>query len=260
MILQKEFSKEGRGKFQMIFRLSLLSVIALTVTVAGIASPRAAAQPSAQQQEVVPPGAPNAYEGTVKVGLGQYFYLPSAKGFDVVISGTIEGQDASALVGKEVKVKGALLKDDPSVFVADSIEIKEAGQYRNIFTRAGDVTLKDHLSARDRQGFQALKIAAADKNQEWEGKGKVKIYGALVKVKTADENEGDAIAITDDKGKEVGKILVDTETDFARYYIKKLRLFDKFWFYINIKDTVDAKVRKKTRELFHADLLFAGLY
>ena len=49
-------------------------------------------------------------------------------------------------------------------------------------------------------------------------------------------------------------------TDFANYYIHKLRLFDRFWVYLNVKDTVDAKVRRKTRELFHADVLFAGLY
>lgn len=260
MTLQKEFSKEGKGKFRMIFRLALLSLLALTVAAAGMASPQEAAQPSAQQREVALPGGANEFEGVVKVGLGKYFYLPSAKGFDVVVQGKIEGQNAGVLVGKEVKVKGALLQEDPSVFVADSIEIKEAGRYRNIFTRTGEVTLEDHLSARDRQAFQALKITSADKNAEWEGLGKAKVYGALVKAKTAEGKEVEAIVVTDEKDKEVGKILVDKETDFALYYIKKLKLFDKFWFYINIKDTVDAKVRKKTREFFHADLLFAGLY
>ena len=56
------------------------------------------------------------------------------------------------------------------------------------------------------------------------------------------------------------KILVDNETDFARYYIKKLSLFKEFWFYLEVKTTVDVKVRRKSRELFHADVLFAGLY
>jgi hypothetical protein len=71
---------------------------------------------------------------------------------------------------------------------------------------------------------------------------------------------GSTIIVTDEKGKEVGKILVDSTTEFANYYIQKLKLFDKFWFYIDIKETVDAKVRRKTRELFHADVIFAGLY
>jgi hypothetical protein len=241
-------------------RLILLSLFVLTVAAAGMAVAQETAPSPAQKQEIIPPGTPNEYEGIVKAGLGQFFYLPSAKGFDVLVQGKIEGKDASSLVGKEVKVKGALFKDDPSVFVADSIEIKEAGQYRNVFTRTGEVTVGDHLSPKDRQGFQALKITAADKNQDWEGQGKVKIYGALVKVKAADGKEGEAISVSDDKGKEIGKILIDTENDFARYYIGKLRLFNQFWFYINVKDTVDAKVRKKTRELFHADVLFAGLF
>jgi hypothetical protein len=259
MTLQREFSKEDRGKLPMICRVTLLSVLVLTVAAAGLAFPQETAKP-ADQQEVAPPEGIDIYEGVVKVGLGKYFYLPAAKGFDIVVQGKIEGQDAGFLAGKEIRVKGALLKDDPSVFVADSIDIKEGGQYRNVFTRTEEVTLEDHLSARDRQDFPALTITAANKAEEWEGKGKVKVYGELTKVKTADGQEGDAIVIRDDKDKEVGKILVDSETDFARYYIKKLRLFDQFWFYINVKETIDFKVRRKTRDLFHADLLFAGLY
>ncbi len=260
MTLQKGPRMEVRSKSQMIFRFTLLSLLVLTMAVAGMASPGEAARSSAQGQEVVPAGGVNEYEGVVKVGLGNYFYLPAAKGFDIYIQGTIEGRDASVLAGKEIKVKGSLLKEDPSVFVAESIDIKEAGQYRNVFTRTEEVVLKDHLSVRDRQGFPTLNITSADKSQEWEGKGKIKIYGALTKFKSADGKEGDAIAIADDKGKAVGEILVDAETDFARYYIQKLSLFNKFWFYITVKETVDVKVRRKTRELFHADLIFAGLY
>jgi len=67
--------------------------------------------------------------------------------------------------------------------------------------------------------------------------------------------------VSDDKGKEIGKILVDSTTDFAKYYIQKLKLFNnRLYFYLNIKDTVDVKVRRRTRELFHADIIFAGLY
>lgn len=244
----------------MIIRFTLLSLLALIVAGPGLTFSQEIAQPANEQESVTPPGGVNEYEGTVKVGLGKYFYLPSAKGFDILVQGKVEGQDAGVLVGKEVRVKGALFKDDPSVFVADSIEIKEAGQYRNVFTRTGEITLEDHLSARDRQAFQVLKITSADKNEEWEGKGKVKVQGVLAKGKTTEGKEVDTIILSDDKGKEVGRILIDSETDFALYYIKKLTLFDQFWFYINVKNTVDAKVRKKTRELFHADLLFAGLY
>jgi hypothetical protein len=68
------------------------------------------------------------------------------------------------------------------------------------------------------------------------------------------------IVLADDKGKEIGRIIVDKVSEFSQYYLKKLRLFDKFWFYLNVKDSVDKKVRAKTKELFHADVLFAGLF
>ncbi len=200
MTLLKGPRMEGRSKSQMIIRLTFLSLLSLTVAVAGMGSPQEAAQSSAQEQEVAPGGGVNEYEGIVKVGLGSYFYLPAAKGFDIYVQGKIEGQDASILAGMEVKVKGALLKEDPSVFVAESIEIKEAGGYRSIFTRTEEAVLKDHISVRDRQGFPVLTIASADKSQEWEGKGKVKIYGELTKIKTEDGEESDAIAIASDSG------------------------------------------------------------
>jgi len=63
-----------------------------------------------------------------------------------------------------------------------------------------------------------------------------------------------------DKDIELGKIIVDDFTDYALYYMKKLKLFDRLWFYIAIKDTVEWKVRQETRELFHADVLFVGLF
>jgi hypothetical protein len=208
------------------------------------------AQEEAQPQTTAP--AATEFEGTATLGLGKYFYLPAAKGYDIYIQGQVQGQDATFLNGKEVRVKGSMYKEEPSVFVADTIEVKDAaGQYQTVFTRTEDVKLENHLHTQDRSGFPALTIAKADKSDYWEGKGKGKVYGQLV---------GNAIVVADDKGKEIGKILVDSTTEFANYYIKKLNLFNKFWFYINIKDTVDLKVRRKTRELFHADVVFAGLY
>jgi hypothetical protein len=209
------------------------------------------AQESAQEQTIAPPA--TEFEGTATLGLGKYFYLPAAKGYDIYVQGLIQGQDATFLNGKEVRVKGSMYKDEPSVFVADSIEVKDAaGQYQTVFTRAEEVNLENHLRTQERGAFPVLAITKADKSEDWEGKGKAIIKGKLV---------GNTIVVNDDKGKEIGKILVDSTTAFANYYIQKLKLFDnKLNFYINIKDTVDAKVRRKTRELFHADIIFAGLY
>ena len=239
MMRQKTFS-----------RLTLFSVLLLAAAMVGTSVAQEAEQQAAQEKPAA--GGQFEFEGTVKMGLGNYFYLPSAKGFDVIVQGTIEGQDASALVGKDIRVKGTMLQGEPSVLVADSIEIKEGGQYRSVFTRTAEVALQDHLDTKERAEYQALKITKIDKADEWEGKGKVKVKGKM-------EN-GKSIIISDDKGKEIGKILVDSRTTYADYYIKKLRLFDEFWFYVNVKDTVDARVRRRSRELFHADLAFAGLY
>ena len=92
----------------------------------------------------------------------------------------------------------------------------------------------------------------------WSSPTEMMISGITAKSSAGQETY--TIVVLDEKGKEVGKIIVDGATDFAKYYITKLQLFDRFWVYLNIKDTVDAKVRRKTRELFHADLSFAGLY
>lgn len=228
----------------------LLGSIILTLAFAGAVF--AQESPSSEIQEEPAVTGTMEFEGKVILGLGKYFYLPAAKGYDVVVQGMIQGQDASFLTDKEVRVKGAAAENEPSALVADTIEVKNAsGQYETVFTRTEDFTVDDHIDSRTRAEFAPLTISAYNKAEEWEGKGKVKVHGQLV------EN---AIVIKDDKGREVGKILVDSVSDFADYYIKKLSLFDRFWFYINIKETVDWGTRRRTRELFHADILFAGLY
>lgn len=210
----------------------------------------------AGEEQAAPAKATSEFEGTVKIGLGKYFYLPSAQGFDIAVQGQIESGDASKLTGKDIKVKGELLADKPSIFRADSIEMKEAsGSFRNVFTRTQDLVLDDYMNPLARDSFQDLKITSALKNEEWEGKGNVKVYGRIQKGATPA-----IILLTDEKNKEVGKIIIDKFTDYANYYMNKLRLFDKFWFYLDIKDTVDKKVRTKSRELFHADIIFCGLY
>jgi hypothetical protein len=228
----------------------LLGAIILTLTFVGVVF--AQESPPAKAQEEVAAAALTEFEGAVKMGLGHYFYMPAAKGYDVFVQGMIQGEDTSSLIDKEVRVKGAISQAEPQVFIADSIEVKNAsGQYQNVFTRTEEPVLSDYMSILARNDFAPLAITAYNKAEEWEGKGKAKIYGQLV---------DNTIAVKDEKNKEVGKILVDNVSDFANYYIRKLRLFDKFWFYINIKDTVDWNSRRKTHELFHADVLFAGLY
>jgi hypothetical protein len=202
----------------------------------------------------------NEFEGTVKTALGKYLYLPTAQGFDIVL----QGFDAAGLVDKAVRVKGEFLPDKPTIFLANTVEVKDAsGAYTNVFTRTQDLTLDDFIDAKAREGYQSLTITGINKPEEWENKGQAKVSGKLPET-TVKEGGADKpityIILSDDKGKDVGKIIVDKFSDYSKYYLKKLRLFDKFWFYLTVKDSVDKKVRPRTKELFHADVQFAGLF
>lgn len=204
------------------------------------------------------------FEGLAKVGVGKYLFIPAARGFDIIVQGQIESGDVSILVDKEVRGVGEFSPERPAILVANSIEVKETDKaWRNVFTRAEEFVLDDYLGLKVREEFEVLKNLSYDKKEGWEGKEKAKIFGRL-EIETVAEGEEQKevyrIVVLDEKEKEVGKIIVDSFTDYALYYMKKLRLFDRLWFYIAIKDTVEWRVRRRTRELFHADVLFSGLF
>lgn len=203
------------------------------------------------------------FEGKVKVALGKYVFIPQVQGFDIVIQGNLESGDIQTLTDKEVRGEGEFSPENPSLLLANTVEVKEEGKLTNVFTRSEEFMAEDYLNLQQRNEFEVLKDISYDKKKSWEGKEKAKIQGRWEKqtvTEGEEEREVYNIAVFNEKGEEIGKILVDNITDFAQYYIKKLRLFDKFWFYISIKDTVDWQIRRRTRELFHADVLFAGLY
>lgn len=196
------------------------------------------------------------FEGTVKVAHGKYAYIPEASGFDIVIQGDISG-GIEALVGKEVKGAGEFLPEMPALLVANTIDVKgDSGDYQNVFTRTEDAVVEDYLSLNARDDmFSSLENLAYNKNEGWEGKEKAKVYGKLER-----SEDKASIVVFNEKGAEVGSIIVDSISDIAEYYMLKLTYFDKFWFYLDIKETVDWRTRRRTRELFHADIIFAGLY
>lgn len=238
-----------------ILLLSLALVLVVTGTMACQKKPAETAAAVAQLQKPA-----SEFEGTVKTALGRYVYLPTAQGFDIVL----QGFNAASLVGKDVRVKGELLLDKPSIFRADTVEVKDAsGTFTHVFTRSQDFAAEDFIDVKARESYPTLTITGVNDPEEWENKGKAKVFGKLQET-TVKEGGADKpityILLSDDKGKEVGKIVVEKFTDYSKYYLKKLRLFDKFWFYLSVKDTVDKKVRTKTKELFHADVLFAGLF
>lgn len=205
-----------------------------------------------------------AFEGTVKVAIGKYIFIPQVQGFDIVIQGNLDSGDIQILSDKEVRGEGKFSPENPSLLVADTVEIKdEGGEWTGVFTRSEEFVAEDYLDLHQRNEFEVLKDISYDEKEGWEEKEKAKVYGKLEK-QTVAEGEGEKeaynIVLFGEKGEEIGRILVGSFTDFSQYYIQKLSLFDKFCFYLSIKDTVDWKIRRRTRELFHADVLFAGLY
>lgn len=220
----------------------LILTLAVLVAFAGtVACAKKAEKPAAEAVKTV-----DEFQGTVRAALGRYMYLSSAQGFDIVLPGF----DAATLVGKTITVKGNLLADHPPVFLADSVVSNGA----TIYTRSQDFQAEDFVEMKAREAVPALAITGTNKPEEWEGKPEGKVYGKLEK---GDVNR---IVLSDDKGKPLAYILVDSVSTYSNYYIQKLRLFDKFWFYLKVKDSVDQKVRPRTKELFHADVAGVGLY
>jgi len=225
-----------RTKKTAILILSLALVFAL----AAAACSKKAETQAATVQTV------SEFQGTVRAALGRYMYLSSAQGFDLVLPGF----DAATLVGKSIAVKGNLLLDHPPVFLVDSVT--SGGQ--TVYSRSQDFRAEDFIEMKAREAVPALAVTGFNKPEEWEGKGEGKVYGRLEKGAT------NAIVLSDDAGKETARIIIDSMSTYSNYYVQKLRLFDKFWFYLKVKDSVAAADRRKTKEIFHADVFDVGLY
>ena len=244
-----------------------ICVVAIMMISAGGIACKKAPQPGEKTEAVaaVPPETVttikegvNELAGTVKSALGKYFYISQHPGFDFVAEGPVDNADTAALLNKEVKVKAVFNRETPSLLIAQSIDIKESDiQFKNVFTKAETAVPADYFSQKVRPEYAALKISNITKSEDWEGKGKGKVEGKPI---AGADGKITGISIFGKDGKEIGKVIVDGISEFATYYIKKLRLFDSFWFYLNIKDSVAKNLRPKNKELVHADIVFTGLY
>ncbi len=196
------------------------------------------------------------FEGTPKVSVGKFLYVPEAQGFDIVVQGPLETGDLSTLIGKEVRGEGEFSPEYPSILTATTIEMKDdMGGWTNVFTKTEDVILDDYLDLQARDGYQVVKGLAYNDNEGWEGLENIKINGRL------EETDGVfKIVVLNDAGNEIGNILVDSISDFAQYYVQKLDVFERFWFYVTVGETVEWSIRRNSRDLFHADVVFAGLF
>jgi hypothetical protein len=245
-----------RNKGDKISRLIGIALLAFLVAGFGPFACQRAEETETGEEEAATQEDVITFEGTVKVIVGKYVFIPEARGFDVVIQGDSETGSIETLIDKEVRGEGEISSERPSILIANSLEVKEeGGNWRNIFNRTEDVILEDFLDLSSRGDYATLKDLSYDKKDVWEEQQRAKVYGRLEKT-----NGGDAIVVLDEEEKQLGKVLVDSFTDFGNYYLKKLRLFDKFWFYVNVKETVDWTERRRTRDMFHADVVFAGLF
>lgn len=258
------FPRAGFGKRVGIAGLGLLTLILISSGIGckkaeqaaapaeGVAAAPAETQTGNNIQEGL-----NEVTGTVKTALGNYFYLPQVPGFDFAVIGQIQGGDATTLQDKEVIVKAIFHREDPNLLVVQSIDLKGGAVPTNVYTTTDATAPSDHFDQTIRPEYAEVKISNLNKSEDWEGKGKGKVFGKLI---PGPNNQGNFISILDAANKETAKIIVDNISSFANYYAKKLRLFDKYYFYLNIKDSVAKNLRAKNKEIFHADVLALGLY
>jgi hypothetical protein len=266
MAIMISVSTGEKSKLEKIVSTLGLSLLAFLLVIGGSTSckKKAGAEMAMGEEGLVAKEGIVEFEGVVNVGIGKYLFIPEASGFDIIVQGPMESGDVTALIGKEVKGRGAFSPERPSILIANNVEVKESGRnWSNVFTRAEEFVMDDYLDLEARDEFQVMKNLSYDKKEGWEGIEKAKIYGRL-EIETVTEGEEEKeifrIVVLDEKDKEVGKIIVDNFTDFSQYYIKKLRFFDKLWFYFTVKETVEWSVRRRTDELFHADVFFNGLF
>jgi hypothetical protein len=196
------------------------------------------------------------FEGTVKYTGGNFMYIPKVRGFDVYVQGSLDTGDLASLEGKDVRGEGEFDPVNTSVLIVNSLELKdETGEYAPIYTRTEEPVLENYLDLQTRDEYVELTDLQYNDNEGWEGIEKAKVNGKL-------EQDGDnyKIILSDKGGRTIGTILVDNISDLAHYYLKKLGLFDSYWFYLDVKETVPWNERRRTRELFHADIIFIGLF
>lgn len=252
-------SSERKSGLNKIARVLFLSILTSLLIMAGTSACRR----GVEEQQATQEGIIN-FEGVAKVGIGKYLFVPEVQGFDIIVQGQVDSGDTSALVDKEIRGSGEFSPERPSILVANSIDVKESERsWRNVFNRSDEAVLDDYLDLKTREEFQVLADLEYDKKDGWEGKEKGKVYGSIWKETVTEGGEQKdvyRISILNEKDQEIGKILVDRISDAALFYVKKLSLFEKFWFYVTIKDTVPWRTRQRTSELFHADVLFSGLF
>jgi hypothetical protein len=247
-------------KKNKMLRIVTPSILACFLALAPVACQQG--EEAVQQESELEKGVVE-FEGTVKVVVGKYIYIPEAQGFDIVLKGDVQG-GSDSLIGETARGSGKVNPDFPSMLIADLIEIQQDGTWTNVYTRTDEsMAVEDYVTLAEREEYKELQDLSYDKKNVWEEIEKAKIYGTLEQAEETEEGEETAQIITvldPEDSDEIGKVIVDNMSDFAQFYIQKLELFDEYWFYVNIKETIDWSIRRRTREMFHADVIFTGLF
>jgi len=250
--------------FNLTSRIILFSVFTLVIILAGMVACKGEEEEEALEVDTanisegisVTEEGVVEFEGTVKYTGGNFMYIPKVRGFDVYVQGSLDSGDLSSLEGKDVRGKGEFDPVNISVLIVNSLELKdETGEYTPIYTRTEEPVLENYLDLQTRDKYVELTDLQYNDNEGWEGIEKAKVNGNLEQ-----DGENYKIILSDERDRTIGTILVDNISDLAHFYLKKLDIFNSYWFYIEIKDTVPWNERRRTRELFHADIIFLGLF
>jgi len=250
--------------FNLTSRILLFSVFTLVLILAGMVACKGGEEEEALEVDTadiseginVTEEGVVEFEGTVKYTGGGFMYIPEVRGFDVFVQGSLDTGDLASLEGKDVRGKGEFDPVNTSVLIVNSLELKnETGEYTPVYTRTEEPVMENYLDLQTRDEFIELTDLQYNDNEGWEGIESAKVQGNL-------EQDGEEykIILSGEGGRTIGTILVDNISELALYYLNKLEIFDNYWFYLDIKETVPWNERRRTRELFHADIIFIGLF
>ena len=186
----------------------------------------------------------NEYQGRVDIATTNYFSLDTNN-----LEYVINDYNAEKLKDKGlIRVIGNPAPENKNLIIVD--KIIEKGVKTPLYKRLLPADYSDTILS-DALDYSKLTNIQYNKKAYWEQErfNKARITG---RINLAEKY----IEVMEDE-RIVGKVLVDSLTDYTEFRIKELGQDQEYTFYILRGETVDWKVRKKTKELFHADIIYA---
>jgi hypothetical protein len=134
MTIRSLSPQEGIVKMEKIVRVLAFVTLALLLVIGGDVACKKEAEEVAEEEGIsATKEGIIEFDGTVKVAVGKYMYIPEVQGFDIVIQGPLEVGDTKELIGQMVRGEGEFSPENPAILIANTLELKEAeGVWRNI--------------------------------------------------------------------------------------------------------------------------------